>query len=378
MRMSIKHIVPFLVLATVSCSKPLELPDTRPDTSIVVIEGDVVTGTDMENTVLLSRVRSLADTTAAPISLAQVQVVSDNGSIWDLVGSQGTPGKYSANLTLDPSHKYFLRVVSPEGNTFESTPEFSKLPPPIDSLTYIQPTPYDDVAIYVHSHDPSNNTRFYRWQATETWERHAAYQAYHKFQNGQIVPLDPFEQYWACWRTEPVSSILIANTTNLAQDVVSYQPVTTLTKNTEKGYVRYSILVKQIALTRESFDFWNTIKKNTELTGSLFDPQPSQYATNITCKNNAKRRAIGFVSVSGSSEARLFIRNSQLNSWPYEGPNICGAQDYSRSEAEAFLSTNPNYDVAYFITAGGGFGVSPKYCVNCTITGGTNVKPSFW
>lgn len=376
MHKRIKYIV--LSLAIVSCSKPLELPDTKPDTSIVVVEGDVVTGTDMDNTVLLSRVRSLADTAAAPISQAQVQVVSDNGNTWNLSEVQGTPGRYNATLTLDPAHKYALRVISPEGNTYESAPQLSKQPPPIDSLTYQQPTPADNVSIFVHTHDPSNNTRYYRWQAIETWERTAAYHAYHKYVNGQIVPMDPSEQYFQCWRTETVPSILIANTNNLANDVVSYQPVTTLRKDTEKGYVRYSIQVKQIALTAESFNFWNTIKKNTELTGSLFDPQPSQYVTNITCKNDPRKKAIGFVSVSGSSEARLFLRNSELQSWPIAGENICSANEFSKLDAELFLSANPNWDVAYFITAGGGFGVAPKPCVNCTLTGGTNVKPSFW
>ena len=44
----------------------------------------------------------------------------------------------------------------------------------------------------------------------------------------------------------------------------------------------------------------------------------------------------------------------------------------------AFLSANPTWGVAYFITAGGGFGVSTMPCIDCTLTGGTNVKPSFW
>jgi hypothetical protein len=332
----------------------------------------------MDNTVLLSRVRSLSDTTPAPLSNAQVQVVSENGTVWDLYELPGTPGRYEANLTLDPKSKYQLRVVTPEVNKYESELQASKQAPPIDSLTYEQPDPFGGVNIYVHTHDPANNTRFYRWQAIETWERHSAYEAYHKYVNGQIVPKDPGDQNFRCWRTEPVPSILIASTTNLAQDVVSYQPVTTLTKDNEKGYVRYSILVKQIALTRESYDFWNTIKKNTELTGSLFDPQPSQYATNIRCKTDPKKKAIGFVSVSGSTEARLFIMNSALQSWPYQGPEICSALERSKSEAEIFLAGNPNWAVAYFITAGGGFGVAPVSCVDCTLTGGTNIKPSFW
>lgn len=370
----VKYIV--LILAICSCSKPLELPDTKPDSSIVVIEGDIVTGNGMDNTVLLSRVRSLSDTAAAPISQAQVKVVSANGSTWDLV--ETTAGKYTATLSLDPGQQYALQVISPEGNTYESVLQSSKPSPPIDSVTYIQPTPADNATIYVHTHDASNSTRYYRWQATETWERHSAYESYAKFVNGHIVPKDPGDQNFRCWKTEPVPSILIASTVNLAQDVVSYQPVATLTKDTEKGYVRYSILVKQIALTKESYNFWNTIRKNTELSGSLFDAQPSQYTTNITCKNDAKKKAIGFVSVSGSSEARLFIMNSGLDSWPYAPADICSAKEFSQPDAEIFLAANPTWGVAYYITAGGGFGVSTMPCIDCTLTGGTNVKPSFW
>jgi hypothetical protein len=370
--------IPILALMVASCSKPLELPDTKPDTSIVVVEGDVVTGVDMENTVLLSRVRSLSDTTAAPISQAKVQVVSENGTAWDLFESSGTPGKYFSNLTLDPSHKYHLRVLSPEGNTFESAPQASKPSPPIDSLTFKQPDLGDEVQIFVHTHDPSGNTRFYRWQATETWARHSAYQAFYYFDGTNIVPKAYDDQNWTCWRTESVPSIVIANTIGLAQDLVSYQPVTTFNKDSEKGYVRYSILVKQIALTKESFNFWNTIKKNTELTGSLFDPQPSQYITNIVCKNDVKKKAIGFVSVSGSTEARMFILNSQLNLWPFEGPQICSAVVLDPIAAVEFLKANPNFMVGYYNTLGGTFGLSTKSCVDCTLTGGTNVKPSFW
>jgi hypothetical protein len=277
-------VVAAMMIWTPSCSKPLELPDTKPDTTILVVEGDIVTGSNMDNTVLLSRVRSLSDTFPSPISNAQVRVVDQSGQAYSLVETTGTAGQYRASLTLDPSKKYALLVVSPEGNTYTSVYQQPKACPPIDSLTFLQPTPYDDVTVYVHTHDPSNNTRYYRWQGLETWERHSFFESYYEFVNGHIVEKPFTTQNFRCWKTEALSDIIIANTLNLQQDVVSYQPLTTVTRVTEKAIYRYSILVKQIALTRESFDFWNTIRKNTELTGSLFDPQPSQYTTNISCK----------------------------------------------------------------------------------------------
>jgi hypothetical protein len=370
--------ISFLGVLSASCSKPLELPDTQPDTSIVVVEGDIVTGNNMNNTVLLSRVRSLSDTNASPISQAQVQIVDEGGQIYGLSESSDTLGKYRAILTLDQSKKYALRIVSPEGNTYESVYQVSKACPPIDSLTYLQPTPQDNFTVYVHTHDPNNNTRYYRWEGIETWERHSFYESYYKYVNGQIVFKPLTQQDYACWRTEPLSNIILANTSTLAQDVVSYQPLTIITKDSEKGDVRYSILVKQIALTREAYDFWSIIKKNTELTGSLFDPQPSQYSTNISCKNNPKKKAIGFISVSGSYEARLFVNNSWLQSWPHYFGDPCTALEFSEQGALAYLAVNPDYDVAYYINFGGGFGLSRKTCIDCTLTGGTKIKPLFW
>lgn len=370
--------IPMLALFAAACSKPLELPDTKPDTSIVVVEGDIVTGTDMENAVLLSRVRSLADTSAAPVSRAQVQVLSDNGGSWDLTESPDTLGKYRATLSLDPSRSYQLRVVSPEGNTYESNLQKSKPVPPIDSLTFEQPNLADVVKIYVHTHDPSNNTRYYRWQSTETWERHSAFEGRYIFTGTDIIEKALDDQNHFCWRTAQVPDIVIANTTNLSSDLVSRKQVAQFDQTSEKGYVRYSILVKQIALTRESFDFWNTIKRNTELSGSVFDRQPSQYTTNLICTNNAAKKAIGFVSVSGSTQARLFIMNSALNLWPYAPPGICDEFADSKEGVIRILQQRPEFLVTTYNGLTRQYGYAARPCVDCTLTGGTNVKPSFW
>lgn len=371
-------VIPFLLLLAASCSKPLELPDTKPDTSIVVVEGDVVTGTDMENVVLLSRVRSLADTTASPVSRAKVQVVSGSGSVWDLTESSDTLGKYRSTISLDPSNTYFIRVVSPEGNTFESPAQASKPVPPIDSLTFKQSEDGQEVKIFVHTHDPANNTHYYRWHSTETWERASAFESLYQFTGTDIVTKPLGDQNHLCWRTEEVPDIVIENTTYLSKDLVSYKQVAKFDQSTEKGYIRYSLLVKQIALTRESYEFWNTIKSNTELSGSIFDKQPSQYTTNLVCKNDPKKRAIGFVSVSGSTEARIFIRNSALNLWPYAPPAICTENKDGKDQVIQILRNHPEYLVSSYTPLTFQYGYSAKSCVDCTLTGGTNIKPSFW
>ena len=44
----------FIILIASGCTKALELPDTTPDNSILVVEGDIKTGTSSENVFKLS------------------------------------------------------------------------------------------------------------------------------------------------------------------------------------------------------------------------------------------------------------------------------------------------------------------------------------
>lgn len=362
-------------LLLTGCTKNFELPDTKPDTSILVVEGDILTGTFTENTFSLSRLKSLFQFEDIPELKAKVEIVQSNGVKW-LLQDQGF-GKYGAKLNLPSNIPMSLRIETKDGRVYETAFQKSVLSPAIDSVTWRQET--EGVKIFAHSNDPNNATRYYRWNYTETWERHAWYETYFDFKQGNIIPRPVGDQIFACWQSEDAPSIIINNTNNLEKDVVSYQPVALVPANNEKIYVRYSILVRQLGLTKEAYDYWDRLRKNTELTGTLFDAQPSRLPSNIICTSDSKASAIGYVSVGRVSEKRLFIMNSAVNLWPSKNPDAaCAASELPKFQAERFLSQNPSYLPAYFVTAGGGYGVALRQCVDCRLSGGNNVQPDFW
>lgn len=359
------------------CRKPFDLPVVPEDNTALIVEGDVLVGTDKTTRIQLSRLRSTSDPEQnIPESNATVLIISSNGTQYPLFEDGKGTGAYQATLSLDAASTYKVRIQA-RGKTFESRMEAVVPTPEVDSVSWR----YDDdaVKVFVHTHDPAAKTRFYRWDFKETWEHRAWYETYFDYQNGHIITRPVGDQIYSCWRNEESGSIIIGNSNDLTDDVISFQPVTMVYRPSQKMYVRYSILVRQWGLSREAYNFWSILKKNTELTGSLFDPQPSQLPSNLTCTSDLSQMVIGYVSACKVTEKRLFILNSALPAWPYRNETLgCTPKEGPKFLMEDFLSTHPDFLPAYYITAGGGYGVAPKVCVDCRLQGGDIIKPSFW
>jgi len=365
----------FIILIASGCTKALELPDTTPDNSILVVEGDIKTGTSSENVFKLSRLKPLFEVDEVPELNAQIEIIAENGTKWPLTDQKN--GEYSGSPFLPTNIPLAIRIQTRDGKTYESAFQNSLVSPVIDSVTFRQEE--TGARLFVHSSNTAANSKNYRWTYTETWENRSRYETFHDYINGDIVPRPLGDQIYRCWKSEGEKNVIVNNTNELGQDVISYQPIAFIPNQSEKLYTRYSILVQQIALTKEAYDYWDILRKNTELTGSLFDPQPSKMPTNIKCTNDPTRAAVGFISVGQVSEKRIFILNSDLNLWPSRNENAsCAAFEFPRFQAERFLALNKGFLPAYLVTAGGGFGIAPSGCVDCRLNGGKNIEPSFW
>jgi hypothetical protein len=79
----------------------------------------------------------------------------------------------------------------------------------------------------------------------------------------------------------------------------------------------YTINVTQYALTKEAYEYWDNLKKNTEKIGSIFDPQPFADFGNIHCISDPDEPVIGFISACSTSQKRLYIFYSQVH-YPYD------------------------------------------------------------
>ena len=365
----------FLLMAA-ACKEEYPLPDETRNLNLLVVEGIVNSGSG-PTVIRLSR--SFDPTRVGviiPETRAQVTVEGENNTIFPFTGN--TRGEYTNNqLNLNNTVKYRLRIRTAGGKEYLSDYVPVQISPPIDSVHWKRTD--EGIQMMVSTHDPQNQTWYYRWQYDETWEIHSDFISNFRWQDPMVVTRpDPFAIYF-CWVSDASRRIFVNSSAKLTQDVIAGQQLDLIRLGAEKISVRYSILVTQYALTKEAYQFWEIMKKNTEQVGTLFDPQPSQLLTNIHSVSDPTEPVIGFVSVGAPSQKRLFIRRNEVEPWRYR--RECEVRNIPLDSLRFFFSNDVWIPLQEWYHPGtgrfAGYESGTRACVDCTVRG-TNVRPSFW
>jgi hypothetical protein len=379
-------LIVIIILGTTMCRKAYDPPAIKASNHFLAIDGVINTGVNGISTIYVSRSLNLSDTVPnIPELNAQVMIVSSNGTMYPLIDTSANGTYVSASLNLDITQKYQISVTTIEGNKYLSDLVTSKTSPPIDSLTWQDlPDPLtgtDEVNIYVNAHDPTNNTRYYRWDYVETYMHHSYYQSYWYRVGTTIAPIDnPSQSTYSCWTTLNSTNILLGTSINLGSDVISQAQIASFAHNDPKMDVRYSTLVRQYALDLDAYNYWLTVQKNSQSLGGLFDLQPAQIRGNIHGVTNPNDVVLGYVSASSIQEKRLFIDNSSLG-WKSNPAVNCPIRIIDTDPANTLFwnYADTAFDVYYFNTGNPPtINITYKDCLDCRYQGGTNIEPPFW
>jgi Domain of unknown function (DUF4249) len=378
-----KLLITAIIFLIGGCKERYLSPVPNVATGYLVVEGVINNGGD-ETNIKLSRTTSLTENRTQNETGASVRVESSNNTTFFL--TENSEGNYIINnIQLDTAQKYRLIITTSNNEEYISDYEPVRNNPPIDSINWVRQS--DGVQIYINTHDPQNNTRYYQWDYNETWEFHSAYSASLKFVTDgppsfnnigveYRVPGDP--DIYACWKYNSSTSIMLGSSAKLAQDII-HLPLIFIENAAQQLSVRYSVMVNQYAWSKAGYEFLERMKKNTESVGSVFDPQPSELNGNIHCTSNPALPVIGFFNICAIQQKRIFIKNSELPQWGYRQP--CMEQvfvnnpDSIKAQTGGLLPTRPDKIVGTgtIVT----FYAAPSECVDCTLSG-TNMKPFFW
>jgi hypothetical protein len=368
-----RKILPFLLLLLffTSCITQF-LPQTNEDKEIIVIEG-LITNKPGPNTIKLSKSLPLGGASAAkPLGGCSVSVtdnLSDSYSFTET--TEGTYVSDSANFQGVIGRIYTLHILtntSDNATRFDSYPVEMKPVPAIDSLYYVKQNIKESAegdplqqgcTVYLNTHDPSNSTKFYRWEYTETWE----------FQIPFSVPNN------ICYVTAGSDVINIKNTSSLGEDRVESYPVKFISNTSDRLNMGYSILVNQFSLSEDEYSYWEKLQNLSEQVGGLYDIVPSSIPSNVYCIDNPDAKVLGYFSVSACSSKRIFIKEY-----------FAGLVDLYTNCADAKAPIGPvipNLGVTVWII--GSHGPMDPYwiltydkgCADCTVRGSTT-PPDFW
>lgn len=368
----------FFILALFSCKEAYKPETTSVNSNILVVEGFINTGAD-STIIKLGRTVILAQKNSIKVeSGATIFVESDANEKYLL--KEEKPGRYaSPNLNLNPSKKYRLNIKTAKGSNYLSSFVIAKISPPIDSLNWKAKA--DGIYIYANTHDVNNGSHYYRWDFIDTWKFSPKFFSSIKWNGKEIVDRNMYDDNIAiCWANGTSNDIILESSAKLGKDVISQKPIAIVRPGSEKTMMKYSILVRQYVLTKEAYDFWENLRKNTESLGSIFDAQPSELTGNITSVTNPAEPVIGYISAGTTQEKRIFIDREEVPNWPTQYPSSCVVPDtIPVRQAGNYFSSGTLVPIAPYLVENVlvGYLVSSKLCGDCTIRG-TSKQPSFW
>jgi len=383
------------LLMTLACRDPYR-PEIEGFESLMVIEGRVTDDT-AGSQVRLSRSYGFEQSSAQAVQGATVRFDAESGESYLL--TEVAPGLYQTDPDSwmpAPGAAYRLRVDTREGEAFASSYERLKVAPSISALDKAfterngQALGQIDqgMQIKLSTSDPTGETRFYQWAYDETYEFFVPYPIFERWEwepTPRGVPIPWEEETYHCYRSLVSEEILIGTTRQLEEDVIRDFPLLFVDAQSGKVYWDYSLRVKQYALSEEEFAYLEAMKANTETTGSLFDPIPTEIRGNIMDLNDPERPVIGYFGASTVSEQRIFLHP---NEWP---TTVRRQRPLSRCEPDTIeldlfelqITGMPNESYIWYDTLyvegifPAGFLLVRPHCGDCKVTGFPE-RPPYW
>ncbi len=379
MRSKIFFLILFTGVLIGSCREAYLPPVVSDYSNFLVIEGIVKAGGDTSY-IKLTRTRSLDDTTTE-IAEANATITLQSKSGANYVFQNKGNGNYQLPpTTLSTGESYRMLITTLFGDSWESDYVPVKITPAIDSVSWTRDS---GLNINVSTKDLTGNTRFYRWDFTETWEYNSYYDGDigYDFVRDSFYYLDSSRITKRCWQSYQSTDILLGTTKGLSQDVVDNQRINIIPKGSDRLSVRYSILVNQYALTQPAFEYWQLVRKNSRELGSIFGTQPAELFGNFRCTSRPEQAVVGYLSISTVASKRLFIRQQEVLDWQSGTTldQLCKPLIIDRADLASTLQRNRNLWIAYFVGTGfSGVALADENCIDCRLRGGTIKKPSFW
>ena len=323
-----------------------------------------------------------------PVQGCEVIISDNTGNLETLFEFE--PGVYK---TSNPDvqgivgRQYKLVIYTPDEKIYESPFQELKEAVRIDTVyahlekRHSPETTYDlaGFQFYVSSEIAPEDTNYFFWKLEQTYEYNANYTANQMF-DGQYHHVTYPAFNYTCWKTESITKIFTYNTSRLSEARIQDLPLHYVTTETKELSKKYSVLVKQLTLSKEAYNYWNSLQEQIEGQGSLYDKQPYQIRGNMVNVNDPNEAVLGYFFAAGSDEKRIFV--DRPTGVHFHFSTTCGyVTEGLRNALYQARSQWPVYLMRIY-SEGGSPGAlalpNNQSCVDCRKSGGSVMKPAFW
>ncbi len=358
-----------LIIGLYGCITDYTPTDINEQSDLLVIESTITNGTTH---VKISQSVGLLDyiSLSKTIENATVYVETEDGNI-KLQGRHIENGNYEVETgNLNMGAKYRLRITA-DGKEYASSYLAPLVTPEIDSIFWTKQQQGDPVYINVSTHNAKDQSRYYRWSYQENWEIKAEMFANAARIDGRIIYFDlvSSNNRYYCWSKDVSNTLLLESSEKLSENVISRKRLKEISPSNSRFSSLYHILVSQVSLRQEAYNYFSNLQKNVEQTGGIFSSMPSESKGNISCLSDPDLPVIGYVEVATTTQKELYIPHSD---GLYESSSYC----YSQITEDSEIGGN---EILNYMPPPGSTTYAPARCVNCLVFPySTKDKPSWW
>lgn len=369
-------LVLFLFIYLSSCIDKY-LPSVNKYENLLVVDGLLTNGIDPLE-ISLSLSSAVSNPKLIPVSNAEVFISDENNIITMLYEKEaGIYKPIDSAFYGQSGNSYQLNIKLANGKSYVS--DICKMPQTsqIDSVYGVAFSSSEDfgspgIQFYVENNFNLTDTLYYRWKLSQTYEYRSTFDIDYTWE-GELIPNPNATDLRTCWRTSRVTDFIISSTKLLQTASKKTFPLNFVSTETKMLSIKYSLLVKQLSITEEAFNFYHSINEQNKQLDNLWSQQPYQITGNIHNVNNPDELVLGYFVVAGESEKRIFITRPNIQfSYPECKPDFEGMRFIAFEPKEMW----PIYidDIMFFGLAR----AHSKACFDCRLDGGTLTPPPFW
>ncbi|MCD8538334.1 MAG: DUF4249 domain-containing protein [Leadbetterella sp.] len=318
------------------CTEPYipELKDNGAEKTLI-IEGYINADGNSEYTLgYIAPLYQTVDSSYTVVSNARLSVEEENGEAFTDFSYEGSSRYVIRHPALRLNSRYRLRITI---GSREYLSDFVPVlvSPEIERINWKQDI-QEGVRFYLDT--KRSDQAYYRWEFEETWQFRTPQRSLFLFDGYEVVTRTEEERFPAtCYISEKSRGIYLHTTEAQEENTIKDFNVHFIPNFSEKLDMRYSILVKQYALSKESFGYWSLVRKNSEEIGDIFGTLPTELTGNIFCVSHPEEKVVGMIEAGRISEKRIFVN--------YLDFPIPWAQKYEYYAACATAETIPLRDV---------------------------------
>jgi hypothetical protein len=345
--MKIKLFQYVLILSLSGCISSFNL-DHNTNQYLLVVDGKI-TQKDTRHELILRRSTATGSAHYNPVANASVRLYDEEGNYEDYFPAD--KGKYILEgnvLDRIPGRSYYIEIILPNERTYRSVlqkmPEVIKPDKLYFELEEIEELNNLENTIMRNYLNLYINTPIFKNEK----DVHFIWRVDHVYSFTELFchPLKPVD---VCYISRKLQSddIKLFTSEELSGGKLEHFRVGSIDiLPSWEFFEKHFFNVAQHSITREAYDYWNTVKLVAQSTGSIFDTPPSPIQGNIYNINDPDDRVLGFFEVSAVDTIRTYTNAEDLEplyiedrcdpyNWRTRGnPGCCNCLEIPDSQLE--------------------------------------------